>query len=66
MAQQISDAAQQQNIASQEVASNMEHITDLIEQNTSSAREAKSAADELLQTAGRLDTLIARFQLYKR
>ncbi len=66
MAQQISDAAQQQNIASQEVASNMEHITDLIEQNTSSAHEAKAAADELLQTAGRLDTLIARFQLYKR
>ncbi len=66
MAQQISDAAQQQNIASQEVASNMEHITNLIEQNTGSAREAKHAAEDLLQTASQLDNLIARFQLYQR
>jgi aerotaxis receptor len=66
MAGQISDAARQQGVASEEVAGSMQQITDLIEQNTSSARSARQAADELLQTAHQLDRLISGFELYRR
>jgi aerotaxis receptor len=65
MASQISDAARQQGVASEEVAGSMQQITDLIEQNTSSAKSAKFAADDLLATARRLDTLISGFELYR-
>ncbi|WP_265946282.1 methyl-accepting chemotaxis protein [Dechloromonas sp. A34] len=66
MAAQISDAARQQGVASEEVAGSMQQITDLIDQNTSSAKAAKHAADDLLETARRLDTLIAGFELYRK
>jgi len=66
MAGQISDAARQQGVASEEVAISMQQITDLIERNTTSARSARQAADELLVTAGQLDKLIAGFELYRR
>jgi PAS domain S-box-containing protein len=65
MAGQISDAARQQGVASEEVAGSMQQITDLIELNTSSARSATNAADELLATARQLDALIAGFELYR-
>ncbi len=65
MAGQISDAARQQGIASEEVAGSMQQITDLIEQNTASAQAAKIAADELLRTARQLDALISGFTLYR-
>ncbi len=65
MAGQISDAARQQGIASEEVAGSMQQITDLIEQNTASAQAAKIAADELLRTASQLDALISGFTLYR-
>lgn len=66
MAGQISDAARQQGIASEEVAASMQQITDLIEQNTTAARSARQAADDLLGTARQLDTLISGFVLYRR
>ena len=66
MAAQISDAARQQGVASEEVAGSMQQITDLIDQNTSSAKAARHAADDLLKTAGRLDALIAGFELYRK
>jgi aerotaxis receptor len=66
MASQISDAARQQGIASEEVANSMQQITDLIEQNTGSAKSARTAAEELLQTAHQLDVLIAGFELYRK
>ena len=66
MAGQISDAARQQGIASEEVAISMQQITDLIEQNTNSAREARQAANDLLQTSKQLETLISGFVLYQR
>ncbi|KAB2928814.1 MAG: PAS domain-containing protein [Dechloromonas sp.] len=66
MAGQISDAARQQGVASEEVAVSMQQITDLIEQNTHSARSARQAADELLQTSRQLDQLISGFELYRR
>ena len=65
MAGQISDAARQQGVASEEVAVSMQHITDLIEQNAESAKAAKQAANELMVTARQLDDLIAGFKLYR-
>jgi aerotaxis receptor len=66
MAGQISDAAQQQGIASEEVAGSMQQISDLIEQNTHSARTAKQLTEELLSTSHQLDLLISTFDLYRR
>ena len=66
MASQISDAARQQGIASEEVAGSMQQITDLIEQNTESAKSARNAAEELRNTAHQLDVLIAGFELYRK
>ena len=66
MASQISDAARQQGVASEEVAGSMQQITDLIEQNTHSARAAKKVSDELLSTSRQLEALIGTFELYRR
>ena len=44
----------------------MQQITVLIDQNTGSAKAAKHAADDLLETARRVDTLIAGFELYRK
>ena len=66
MSGQISDAAKQQGVASEEVANSMQQITDLIERNTVSARSATQAAAELLETAKQLDQLIAGFELYRK
>ena len=66
MASQISDAARQQGIAAEEVASSMQQITDLIEQNTYSANAAKEISEDLLQTSQQLEALIATFELYRR
>ena len=66
MSDQISEAARQQGIASEEVATNMQRITDLIERNNNSAYQAKATAEELLTTAHQLDALIAGFELYRR
>ena len=65
MAVHISDAATQQGVASTEVANSMQRVSDLINRNAASAREAKLAADELLRTASQLDRLIASFRLYR-
>jgi methyl-accepting chemotaxis protein len=66
MSGQISDAAKQQGVASEEVANSMQQITDLIERNPRSARSATQAAAELLDTAHQLDQLIANFELYRK
>ena len=66
MSDQISDAARQQGVASEEVANSMQQITDLIERNSASAHSAKQAAAELLVTSRQLDTLIAGFELYRK
>ena len=66
MAGQISDAARQQGVASEEVAVSMQQITDLIEQNAGSARSARQATDELLLTSRQLEAVISGFELYRR
>jgi aerotaxis receptor len=66
MAGQISDAARQQGVASEEVATGMQQITDLIEQNSGVTRGARRAAGELLDTARQLEQLISGFELHRR
>ena len=66
MSEQISEAARQQGMASEEVATNMQRITDLIERNNVSAQSAKQAAEGMLVTARQLDGLIAGFELYQK
>ncbi|PKO88576.1 MAG: hypothetical protein CVU16_13680 [Betaproteobacteria bacterium HGW-Betaproteobacteria-10] len=65
MSGQISEAALQQGVASEEVANSMQQITDLIERNSASAQSARQAATELLSTSHQLDLLIASFELYR-
>ena len=66
MAGQISDAARQQGIASEDVAVSMQKITDLIEQNGQSAIVARTAVDDLRHTVQQLDALISAFELHRR
>ncbi len=65
MARQISEASQQQSIASQEVNGSMEHISVLIEQNTATAQEAQRATEALVSTAEGLRAILASFRLYR-
>ena len=51
--------------ASEEVAQNMERITQLIERNLLAAQQTKQATNELLDTSGNLKTLIGGFQIHK-
>ena len=44
----------------------MQQITDLIEQNTSAARQASQAASELMQTSQTLAKLIGDFEFQRR
>lgn len=64
MSSQISDASRQQGMASEEVANSMQQITDLIEQNAESAKEAQRVADDLMSTANGLKEMISRFEIY--
>lgn len=66
MSEQISDAAQQQGIASHEVATSMQRITDLIEQNATSAGSVSEASSQLLETSRELEKLVGSFEIYRR
>jgi aerotaxis receptor len=59
----IADAAKEQAIASEQVASNMEKIANLIDGNLEAAQEAKVAADALKSTAGELRRVVAQFKV---
>ncbi|MDD3353452.1 PAS domain-containing methyl-accepting chemotaxis protein [Zoogloea sp.] len=64
MAHTISAATEQQTHASEEVASNMERITQLIEDNLQAAHQATTSAGELVDTSTRLKTLISGFRIH--
>jgi len=66
MANHIAAAAKEQHIASQDVAVNMEHISGLIEQNTTAAESARHGADDLAASAAELRHVVAQFELVKR
>lgn len=65
MAQHIAEAARQQSIASEDVASTIEKVSSLIDQNTSSALEAWKSVEQLSVTAGQMSDLVSRFELVK-
>ena len=65
MAQNISAATIEQTHASEDVAQNMERITQLIEGNLQAAQQAQQGANELLATAGNLQALINEFQMHR-
>ncbi|GAB1392943.1 methyl-accepting chemotaxis protein [Rhodocyclaceae bacterium] len=63
MARHIADAANEQAVASEQVASNMERIAGLIDGNLEAAKEAKEAADSLRGAAIELRRVVGRFKV---
>jgi len=63
LAQQIASATNEQSIASEETARNMEEISGLTEENTASMHHVKQASDILSDTAGELQRLVGQFKL---
>ncbi len=63
MARHIADAASEQAVASEQVASNMERIAGLIDSNLESAQGAKRAADALKETAQELRRVVGQFKV---
>lgn len=65
MAQSIASSARQQAVASGEVASNVEQVSELIQRNTHAAQEAWSATESLMATARELQNLVGHFELIR-
>ncbi len=65
-AQHIAEAAKEQAAASEQVASNMDFISTLIEQNSASAHEAWEATENLSHAAESLKALVSHFELVKK
>ena len=63
MARHIADAAGEQAVASEQVASNMEQIAGLIDSNLDASREARQAADALKETAQELRRVVGQFKV---
>ncbi|MDP2810541.1 MAG: methyl-accepting chemotaxis protein [Rhodocyclaceae bacterium] len=63
MARHIADASQEQAVASEQVANNVERIAGLIDGNLEAAREAKAAADALKTTALELRRVVGQFKV---
>ncbi|MCK6392144.1 PAS domain-containing methyl-accepting chemotaxis protein [Zoogloea sp.] len=64
MSLNISAATIEQTEASEDVARNMERISQLIEGNMDAAQQATRAAHELLDTSGKLQDLIGGFRIH--
>ena len=63
LAHQIASATNEQSIASEETARNMEEITSLTEENAASIHHVKQASDTLSGTASELQRLVGQFKL---
>jgi methyl-accepting chemotaxis protein len=63
MARQIAGAVQEQSVASEEVARNMEKISVLTEDNSQSIHNVDDAAKRLAKTAGELQRLVGVFKV---
>jgi len=63
MAQRIATATQQQSIATQEVAGNMEALSELVAENNADTQEARQATAGVMQEAESLRALVGRFEL---
>ena len=65
-AQYIANASKEQSLASEGVARNLSHITDLVEHNTKAAEEAKTSSSELTRTAAELQLMVEHFEVKAR
>jgi len=63
LAHQIASATNEQSIASEETARNMEEISSLTEESAASIHHVKQAADTLSGTASELQRLVGQFKL---
>ncbi|WP_145843577.1 methyl-accepting chemotaxis protein [Denitratisoma sp. DHT3] len=63
MARHIADAANEQTAAAELVASNMEQIATLIDDNLAAVQGAKQAADTLKETAHELRRVVGQFKV---
>lgn len=63
LAHQIASATNEQSIASEETARNMEEISSLTEENAASIHQVRKAADTLSGTASELQRLVGQFKL---
>jgi methyl-accepting chemotaxis protein len=63
LANQIATATREQSVASEEIAKNMEAISSLTEENTSSIHKVGSGATEIMHTASELERLVGQFKL---
>ncbi|QDX82306.1 hypothetical protein B9N43_14300 [Denitratisoma sp. DHT3] len=63
MSQHIAAATKQQSVASQEVARNMEQLSELIGQNNASAQRASQTSTAMYRAAQGLRSLVVRFQV---
>ncbi|MDP1705330.1 MAG: methyl-accepting chemotaxis protein, partial [Sulfurimicrobium sp.] len=66
MAQHIAAAAQEQSVASHDVARNMEAISALVKDNTLAAQSAWTATEGLSHTAHELHKLVGHFELIRK
>ena len=62
-AQHIANASKEQSLASEDVARNLSHITNLVEHNSKAAEMAKAASSELTRTAAELQTMVEHFEV---
>ncbi len=62
-AQHIANASKEQSLASEDVARNLSHITDLVGHNTQAAEEAQTASSALTRTAAELQTMVEHFEV---
>lgn len=63
MARQIADAANEQSMASRQVADSMDGVATLIQGNLAAANDAKSATDSLRGAAVQLRQVVGRFRV---
>ncbi|MEY4593250.1 MAG: hypothetical protein RIR18_2145 [Pseudomonadota bacterium] len=63
MARDIANAASEQVTASELVAHNMERVVELVDGNLDAANQAKEAVQSLVETAGYLSRIAARFKV---
>ncbi|WP_412478054.1 methyl-accepting chemotaxis protein [Azonexus sp. IMCC34839] len=63
MSRDIASAANEQAMASETVAHNMERVAELVDNNMEAASQAKNAVDSLVKSAGYLNRIIGRFKI---
>ena len=63
MSRDIASAANEQAVASETVAHNMERVAELVDNNMEAASQAQSAVGSLVKSAGYLNRIVGRFKI---